>query len=463
PKNKPLPEGFHALVAHPENADALSDALAEFFAGADDYDEIGELRTASGRPIWVHSRGQTLYNNGEPTRKLGVFTDITRHIEREQALREAKEAAEAAVVARTQFLANMSHEIRTPMNGVIGLTSLLAQRDLDPEDAKHVEIIRSCGESLLNIINDILDFAKLDAGKLQLEHIPFDLSTLVNSSADMMRQAATEKGLKLTTALPPIGHQVVGDPGRLRQVLINLLANAVKFTDTGQVEVSVALGDARGQALPVTFAVQDTGIGIEPTAQQHLFDAFSQADASTTRKYGGTGLGLTICQELIQQMGGSIEIDSELGKGATFHFTLLMPLSAEAPDVRTPERGTERTELPALNILLVEDNPVNQRVASGLLKKLGYQAEVASNGAEAIAAVQQSTYDVVLMDVQMPEMDGLEATRLIRQMDGVTQPRIVALTANAMAEDRTQCLQAGMDDFLTKPVRFEDLRQMLTS
>ncbi len=469
PRERPLAR-FSELLADTDST--LAQALTRFFQGGESYDEIGELLTATGRRIWVHSRGQTLYSNGAPIRKLGVFTDITRHMQREQALREAKEAAEDAVAARTQFLANMSHEIRTPMNGVIGLTSLLAEADLAEEEKRHVQVIRACGESLLTIINDILDFAKLDAGKLRLENTPFDLAMVVDSSADVIRQAAADKGLQLNVSAPELARAPVGDPGRLRQVLVNLLSNAVKFTDSGAISLTVTEAEPThalsSEGVALTFTVADTGIGIAPEAQAALFDAFTQADPSTTRKYGGTGLGLSICQELVQQMGGFISLRSEPGLGAQFTFTLTLPYQQaaaaepEAPPVDAPAAVNEPGTPPPLQILLVEDNLVNQRVALTLLNKLGYEPELAETGAQAIDQVAAKSFDLVLMDVQMPEMDGLEATRHIRRIADIEQPRIVALTANAMVEDRARCLQAGMDDFLPKPVRFEDLKALLS-
>ncbi len=484
PVDKPIPSGFKELTANPGAQDQLARTIAAFFAGADSFDEIGQLVTASGRPIWVHTRGQTLYDdNGRATRKLGVFTDITQHIEREQALTQAKEVAEAAVIARTQFLANVSHEIRTPMNGVIGLTSLLAEGDLGPQERQHVEVIKNSGEALLTIINDILDFAKLDAGKLRLEHTAFDLAEVVNGSADTVRQTAEAKQLQLVVACPALSHWVMGDPGRLRQVLVNLLSNAVKFTHKGLVRLSVE-AEVVDAAARLHFCIQDTGIGIRPADQATLFDPFTQADASTTRKYGGTGLGLSICQELVQQMGGQITVSSEVGQGSEFEFTLTLPHGERQDERRgrlqadnrssssveanpapaaahSPTPVEQNTPNHPLRVLLVEDNLVNQRVASALLEKLGVCPQVASNGVQAVQQVQDNTFDLVLMDVQMPEMDGLEATRRIRAMDRVHQPKIIALTANALAQDRDHCLAAGMDDFLAKPVRLADLNALL--
>ena len=455
--------GFDQWLVDTDEDNSFRQAINRFFASGEPYDEIGLLHTGTGEEIWVHSRGRMIFRNGKPARAMGVFTDITEQVKREAALTEAKEAAESAAQARAEFIANMSHEIRTPMNGVIGMTSLLAQSDLDPHSKAHVEVIRASGESLLAIINDILDFAKLEAGKLKLERRAFNLEALICSAFDVIRPLADEKYLYLSYQLPPDdGLDYEGDEHHLRQVLVNFLSNAVKFTNEGDIRISVATQALGSNRRALSISIGDTGIGIDKGKQQAVFKAFSQEDSSTTREYGGTGLGLSICKELVGLMGGEISLQSEQGKGSTFTFHISLPTCE-----RTPAEGGEAPETnispmaKSLRILLAEDNLVNQKVAVMMLNELGYKAEVADNGTQAIAAVEAQDFDVILMDLQMPEIDGLEATRIIRSNPDIHQPQIIALTANAMVEDRRQCLQAGMDQFVAKPIRLQDLQDAL--
>ena len=450
------------IVRDPSNTTFIS-AWDKFFDGADTHDVTGQMRTGHGDTIWIHSKGTTHYEDGKAVRKFGVFSDVSSHIEKEQALKVAKDTAEAAALARTQFLANMSHEIRTPMNGVIGMASLLSNTQLPPEAQPYVATIRACGESLLAVINDILDFTKLDAGKVILEQRQFNLSDLVATSLAVIQQAADEKNLSLTSQTDTVQQNLIGDPIRIQQVLVNLLANAVKFTDHGEVTLTATTVKV-GDKCQLTLTVADTGIGIPSELQKGLFDPFTQADASTTRQYGGTGLGLTISYELVQQMNGTLEVNSVVGQGSKFWFSLDlatadMPATTklvDAEDVVVADASTMR-------ILLAEDNLVNQKVAIRMLDKLGYIAKVVSDGAAAVAAVQVEPIDLIFMDVQMPKLDGLQATAQIRALPSIDQPRIVALTANALREDRERCMAAGMDDFLAKPVRLEDFRAVLES
>jgi two-component system, sensor histidine kinase and response regulator len=566
----------------------------------------GEIcnKAKDGRLYWVDATIVPLRDDaGQPTMYIAIRTDITERKGISEELQKAKEGAEAANRAKSDFLANMSHEIRTPMNGVIGMTELLLDTPLNSEQQEYLGIVKSSSEALLRVINDILDFSKIEAGKLQVEHIPFNLGRAVSDSLKTLALRAHEKGLELVCDIASdVPMAVTGDPGRLRQILVNIIGNSIKFTATGEVVLQITrAADVHGKAM-LHFAVSDTGIGIPQNKLSTIFEAFSQEDSSTTRRYGGTGLGLTICARLCEAMGGRIWVESVQGKGSVFHFTLhlpidsaankaaavmvrlddvrvllvddnavnrmvvaksleaagasvqeaesgdaalqilamhaekneaicdlvlldgqmpgmdgyataqrihSMPLYADTPMVMLSSAGvkgdaqrartvgisgylskplardellqllgkvlghrTDRKEVLVtrhslkdeqnpLNILLVEDHAVNQKLATTLLQRWGHTVTVADNGKIAVDLVQQHAYDIVLMDMMMPVMDGLDATRSIRAAETQRRVPIIAMTANAMEADRQRCLDAGMDDYISKPIKADDLKQKL--
>lgn len=401
--------------------------------------------------------------------RIAIYTrDITEHKRIEEVLLRAKEAAEAATKAKSEFLANMSHEIRTPMNAVIGMACMLSSENLTTDQRDYVETIRSAGEALLIIINDILDLSKIEGGKMDLECQPFNLYTCVKESLDLVATNAAIKGLNLRYAIDDDTPKVIlGDPTRLRQILVNLLSNAVKFTEKGEVAISVTGRKLEGSSYEVSFAISDTGIGIPADKMGRLFRSFSQVDASTTRRYGGTGLGLTICKRLVELMDGKIWVKSEMGKGSTFYFTIQVEPSSREPvniaklnSISKQHADTPSNTISELCILLAEDNVINQKVTQRMLGKLGCRADIVTNGQEVLHSLERQHYDVILMDILMPEMDGLEATKAIRQR-WPNGPKIIAMTASVLNGDREMCLNAGMDIYITKPTKLEELKAAL--
>ena len=473
----------HFCELHPEaGREAFKAAVAAVFARQSSFRDLeNPIQTKDGRIIWVSTNGVPIRDRaGQIIGYRGSDTDITARVRVMEDLQRAKQAAEMANRAKTEFLAVMSHEIRTPMNAIIGMTNLLLGTALDPRQTEFAQTVARSGESLLELINDILDLSRIESGEhLQIEEELFSLRELVAGVAQMLRPRALASNISLTTQVSPdVPDWLSSDDGRLRQVLVNLAGNAIKFTEQGSVTVRVRCLQQDEQSVRLRFEVQDTGIGIRPEDQPRLFQPFVQTDSSSSRRRAGTGLGLAISKRIVELMGGSIGLESAPGQGSRFWFELRISIAAAGLAEAQLARKRMGVELfdpaaarvepsQALRILVAEDHDTNRRLARFMLEGLGYRADFAGNGVEAIEAWERSNYDIILMDCQMPEMDGFEATREIRKREaaraaaGARRVCIIALTANALKGDRERCLAAGMDGYLSKPFTKQQLREGL--
>jgi signal transduction histidine kinase/ActR/RegA family two-component response regulator len=475
-ENEPriISEAMQALRNKASNADSIVEQSRSFFGSVNPVIRNWEwIFTEPSIMALSISSTPTVSQSGGSGR-LWVFTDITqqyvdsKQLQQLNAELEAKrDIADAQNAAKSTFLANMSHEIRNPLNGIIGLASLLVTTKLDSEQKEYTTGIQVSSSILLELLNDILDLSKIEAGKIDIEESPFSVSQVTKEACDLLRTKATEKQLSLTCDIGEhVPELVMGDITRLRQVLTNLLSNAVKFTQKGKVTLHVKMRESTPDNHRIEFAVQDSGIGIPMDKLNRLFNSFSQVDTSTTRKYGGTGLGLAISKKLVELMGGSIYVETHEGKGSRFIFTILAG-KVNDQSMEGIKSSTEDQHLLSgagkLNILVADDTALNRKLVDKMMEKLGHDADIVNDGKQALAAALTKDYDLILMDVMMPEMDGPTAAQKIKEFRKEKSPAIMAMTANAFVGDREALLEMGMDDYISKPFTLNDLKEKLDS
>jgi signal transduction histidine kinase/CheY-like chemotaxis protein len=447
---------------HPNDAEQTLSKIAELFSKMQNREPIEPMQfriaTKHRGLVWVENVIKPIYVNGELTGFQSTVRDISARKLYEAALQEAKEKAEAATKVKSQFLSMMSHEIRTPINGILGLTNLMVDENPREDQLKRLNLLKFSGENLLTIINDVLDFSKAEAGKVVLETTPFNLHELASNVTKVLELKADEKGIKLTLSLNPnLPRYFAGDSVRLGQVLNNLVNNAIKFTENGSVSLEIKSIQKENHTHTIQFAISDTGIGIPADKLNSIFESFTQANSDTTRKYGGTGLGLAITKNLVELMGGRVQVKSKVGEGSTFAFEVIMN---EAFIETAPSVVSVGATKQSLRILVVDDNPVNQEVAAGFLKRWGHVVTLAGDGSEAVEKIKTKNFDLVLMDLQMPGMDGYQASHAIRQLPEsyFKSIPIIALTASTSNEVQERVSEHGMNGYLSKPFKLEDFK-----